>query len=65
MAERKRRSMRNKTNSVSSNQSEEHFNESDRIVLNKINQCMKNLKEEIKILKNIELTQTKKKLCKL
>ena len=32
-------------NSVSSNQSEEHFNESDRIVLNEINQTMKHLKK--------------------
>ena len=47
-----------KTNSVSSNQSKEHFNESDRIVLNEINQTMKHLKE-MKILK-VELNQTKK-----
>ena len=54
------RAQRSKTNSVSSNQSEEHFNESDRIVLNEINQTMKHLKE-MKILK-FELGQAKKEI---
>ena len=51
MAGGKRKLQCNKTKSVSSNQSEEHFNESDRIVLNEINQTMKHLKEEMKIFK--------------
>ena len=51
MAGGKRKSQRNKTNSVSSNQSQKHFNESDRIDLNEINQTIKYLKEEMKILK--------------
>ena len=48
MAGGKRKSQRSKTNFVSSNQSEEHFYESDKIILNEINQTMKHL---IKILK--------------
>ena len=64
MAGGKRKSQRSKTNSVSSNQSEEHFNESDRIVLNEIYQTMKHLKEEMKILK-IELNQAKKEIVQV
>ena len=60
----KQKSKRNKTDSVSSNQSEEHLNESDRIVLNEINQTMKHLKEEIKILK-FELSQAKKEIVQV
>ena len=41
MAGGKRKSQRNKSNSVISDRSEELFNESDRIVLNEINQTMK------------------------
>ena len=61
MAGGKRKSQPNKTNSVSSNQSEEHFNESDRIVLYEINQTMKHLKEEMKILKFEYAKQKKNK----
>ena len=61
MAGGKRKSQRNKTNSVSSNRSEEHFNESDRIVLNEINQTMKHLKGKMKILK-FEISQAKKEI---
>ena len=60
----KRKSQRNKPNSVSSNQSEEHFNESDRIALNEINQTMKHLNEEMKILK-FELSQAKKEIVQV
>ena len=59
-----KRSHRNRTNSVSSNQSKEHFNESDRIVLNKINQSMKHLNEEMKILE-IELSQANKEIVQV
>ena len=64
MAGGKRKSQRSKTNSVSSNQSEEHFNERDRIVLNEINQTMKHLEEEMKILK-FELSQAKKEIVQV
>ena len=64
MAGGKQKSQRCKTNSVSSNQSEEHFNESDRIVLNEINQTMKHLKEEMKIFK-FELTQAKTEIVQV
>ena len=64
MAGDKRKSQRSKTNSVSSNQSEEHFNGSDRIVLNEINQTVKHLKEEMKVLK-FELGQAKKEIVQV
>ena len=64
MAGGKRKSQRSKTNSVSSNQSEEHFNGSDRIDLNEINQTMKHLKEKIKVLK-FELGQAKKEIVQV
>ena len=64
MAGGKRKSQRSKTNSVSSNQSEQHFNESDRIVLNEINPTMKHLKEEMKVLK-FELSQAKKEIVQV
>ena len=59
MAGGKRKLQHSKTNSVSSHQSKEHFNESDKIVLNEINPTIKHLKEEIKIFK-FELSQVKK-----
>ena len=64
MAGGKRKSQRNKANSVSSNPREEHFNESDRIVLNEINQTMKHLKEEMKILK-FKLSLAKKEIAQV
>ena len=64
MAGGKRKSQRNKTSFVSSNQSEEHFKERDRIVLDEINQTMKHLKEEMKILK-FELSQAKKEIVRV
>ena len=64
MAAGKRKSQRNETNSVSSNQSEEHLDESDRIVLNEINQTMNPLKKEMKILK-FELSQAKKEIVQV
>ena len=64
MAGGKRKSQHSKTNSVSSNQSKEHFNESDGIILNEINQTMKHSKEEMKILK-FELNQAKTEIVQV
>ena len=47
---------------MSSNQSKEHYNESEKFIPNEIIQSIKDLKEEIKILK-IELRQAKNETC--